>query len=159
MTTTTGLSEQKRSTLEVLAIAHYVYGALIAFIALVMLLMATIGLMGFTLDGAPGMHRGMGGMGGAGCIPSVFIGFVFLLVVAMAAVNVLVGRWLKQRRQWMAIVVVSVLNALNVPLGTLLGVITIVVLVGDDVRAAFDRGGAAPSPPPAVSPPTSGREL
>lgn len=156
MTTTTGLSEQKRGYLDVLAIAHYVYGALIAFVALVMLLMATIGILGFTLDGASGM-RGMRDMGGAGCLPSVFIGCALLLVVAMAAVNVLVGRWLKQRRQWMAIIVVSVLNALNVPLGTLLGVITIVVLVGDDVRAAFDRGGATAAPP-SVPPPTSGRE-
>jgi hypothetical protein len=155
MTTTTGLSEQKRSTLDVLAIAHYVYAA---FIALMMLLVATIGLLGLTLDGGPGMHRVLGEMGGAGCLSSVFIGFAFLLVVAMAVVNFLAGRWLKQRRQWTAIVVVSVLNAFNVPLGTLLGVITIVVLVGDDVRAAFDRGGA-PAAPPSVPPPASGREL
>lgn len=156
MTTTTGLSEQKRSYLEVLAIAHYVYAALIALVALAMLLMASIGLMGFA---GGGMHMGSGVERGlAGCLPSAFIGLAFLVVIAMAVVNFLVGRWLKQRRQWMAIIVVSVLNALNVPLGTVLGVITIVVLVGDDVRAAFDRGAAAATPP-SVPPPTSGREL
>jgi hypothetical protein len=73
----------------------------------------------------------------------------------MAVVNFLAGRWLKQRRQWMPIIVVSVLNALNVPIGTLLGVITIVVLVGDDVRAAFDRGGATAAAPPSAT----GREV
>lgn len=158
MTTTTGLSEQKRSTLEVLAIAHYVYAALIALVALAMLLMASIGMMGLA---GRGMHMGSGMERGlAGCLPSAFIGLAFLVVIAMAVINFLAGRWLKQRRQWMAIVVVSVLNALNVPLGTVLGVITIVVLVGDDVRAAFDRGAAAAPPaPPSAPPPTTGREL
>lgn len=156
MTTTTGLSEQKRSTLEVLAIAHYVYAALIALVALAMLVMATFGMMGFARQG---MHMGSGmQMGPAGCLPSAFIGLAFLVVIAMAVVNFLAGRWLKQQRQWMPIIVVSVLNALNVPLGTVLGVITIVVLVGDDVRAAFDRGAAAAAPPSAP-PPTSSPEL
>lgn len=152
MTTTTGLSEQKRGYLEALAIAHYVYAALIGLVALAMLLMGAIGILGFSLDGASGMGMGSGLGNGAGCLPAAFIGFAFLLVVAMAVVNFLVGRWLKERRQWLAIVVVSVLNALNVPLGTILGVITIVVLVGDDVRAAFDRRATTP----AVPPPTAG---
>lgn len=156
MTTIGGLSEQKRSYLDVLAIAHYVYAALIALIALVMMVMASIGLMGFA--GERGMHMG-GGMEGelAGCFPAAFIGLAFFVVLAMAAVNFLVGRWLKQRRQWLGIIVVSVLNALNVPLGTILGVITIVILVGDDVRAAFDRGAAAAAP--SVPPPTTGRDV
>lgn len=156
MTTTTGLSEQKRSYLEVLAIAHYVYAALIAFVALVMLLMATIGLMGFA--SGRGMHMGSGmRMDPAGCFLSAFIGLAPLVVIAMAVVSFLVGRWLQQRRQWLPIVVVSVLNALNVPLGTLLGVFTIIVLVGDDVRAAFEGGGAASAA--TVPPPTTGRDL
>lgn len=156
MTTTTGLSEQKRSYLDVLAIAHYVYAALIALVALAMLVMAAIGMMGFAAQGGPGMHMGSGmRMDGAGCLPSAFIGLAFLLVIAMAVVNFLAGQWLKQRRNWTPIIVISVLNALNVPLGTLLGVITIVVLVGDDVRAAFDRGGATAAAPP----PPTGHEL
>jgi hypothetical protein len=157
MTTTTGLSEQKRTYLDVLAIAHYVYAALIALIGLAMMLMASIGLLGFA--GGRGMHMGSGVERGlAGCLPAAFIGLAFLVVLAMAVVNFLAGRWLQQRRQWLPIVVVSVLNALNVPLGTLLGVFTIIVLVGDDVRAAFEGGGAA-SAAATVPPPTTGREL
>jgi hypothetical protein len=155
MTTATGLSEQKRTYLDVLAIAHYVYAALIAFIGLVMMLMASIGLFGFAGHRGPGMHMGSGVERGlAGCLPLAFIGLAFLVVFAVALVNFLVGRWLTQRRQWMPIIVVSVLNALNMPLGTLLGVFTIIVLVDDDVRAAFGRGGA-----PTAAPPATGREI
>lgn len=150
MTTATGLSEQKRTYLEVLAIAHYVYAGLIALIGLAMMLMASIGLLGFA--SGPGMHMGSGMERGlAGCLPSAFIGLAFLVVLAMAVVNFLVGRWLKQRSQWLPIVVVSVFNALNVPLGTLLGVFTIIVLVDDDVRAAFEGGGAPTAAPPSAT--------
>ena len=45
-TTTEGLSEQQRTYLRVLAILHYVHGALIALIALAMLVAFGFGLIG-----------------------------------------------------------------------------------------------------------------
>jgi hypothetical protein len=147
MTTIGGLSEQKRSYLEVLAIAHYVYAALIALIGVVMMLMMSIGVFGLAQGSSFTGELPFGGF------ELSFFAFAFILVFGYALCNALVGLWLKGRRRWMAIVVLSVINALNVPVGTLLGVFTVVVLAGDDVRGAFDRGGAAPAPvaPPAAA--------
>lgn len=145
MTTIDGLSEQKRSYLEVLAIAHYVYAALIGLIGLVMLLMTSVGLFGLAQSSSLSGELPFGGFG----LPVVAL--VFVLVFGYALVNFLIGRWLVERRRWKAIVVLSVLNALNVPVGTLLGVFTVVVLVADDVRTVFERGAAAP----AVAPPAA----
>jgi hypothetical protein len=74
-------------------------------------------------------------------------------------VNVFAGRCLRQRRRWMATVVISAINCLNVPLGTLLGVFTIVVVAGDG-RAFFEGQRAAVSaarPAAARAPVSSGR--
>ena len=151
MTATSGLSDQKRTYLRVLAILHYVHAALIALLGVVMLgMLFFFGGMGFWHRGMGGMGGmggmdGMGGMGGMrsfGCLELAILVPAVLLVVGYAALNFLVGRWLEQRRRWTAIVVVSALNALNVPVGTLLGVFTIVVLLGDDVRVVFE--GQAP---------------
>lgn len=148
MTTATGLSAQKRTYLDVLAIVHFVHAGLIVLIALLMLGVMVIGL--------GGRGRSWSGLG-YGCFEIGILGLVFAVVTAYAAMNLLVGYWLKQRRGWLAIIILSALNALNVPLGTLLGVFTIVVLVGDDVRAAFEGGGAA-SAAATVPPPTTGRQ-
>lgn len=142
MTTTTavaGLSEQKRTYLRVLAILHYVHGGLIALIALAM-----VALFGFGLLGS----RGELGIG-EGCMVWAMVTFALLVVVAYAGMNVLAGRWLDQRRNWVGVIVISAINALNVPLGTLLGVFTIVVLVGEDVRSAFEGQPTAAVTPPA----------
>lgn len=147
MTTTSGLSDQKRTYLRVLAILHYVHAALIGLVGLAMAGIVVFGFgFGAWQHGMGGMD-GMGGMGGMrnfGCMELVIVGPVLLLLVPYAIVNFLVGRWLQQRRHWTAIIVVSALNALNVPVGTLLGVFTIVVLLGDDVRVAFE--GQPPAP-------------
>lgn len=135
-----GLSEQQRTYLRVLALLHYVYGALIAFIALAMLVLFGFGVIGsFSEVGDPGL---LGVMGFVSC------GVVF--VFAYAALTFLAGRWIERRRYWAGLIVYSTLNALNAPLGTLLGVFTIVVLAGEPVRAAFEGrlpATAAPAPP------------
>ena len=59
-----------------------------------------------------------------------------LLLLGMA-LNVLAGHWLRTRRHWTFCCVVAGLNTLSVPLGTLLGVFTLVVLTKDRVRDTF----------------------
>ena len=60
-----------------------------------------------------------------------------LLCLLGLALNVLVARSLQTRRRWLLCAVVSGLNCLQVPLGTVLGVFTLVVINRPDVRAAF----------------------
>ncbi|HEX6201729.1 MAG TPA: hypothetical protein VF100_01925 [Thermoanaerobaculia bacterium] len=140
-TTADGLSEQQGTYLRVLAILHYVHGALIALILLAMLVLFGFGVIGNRSELAdPGLVAVMG-----------LVSCGVLFVAAYAAFSFLVGRWLDQRRHWAGVIVFSTLNALNAPLGTLLGVFTIVVLAGERVRAAFEGERpvvAVPSPPP-----------
>jgi hypothetical protein len=64
----------------------------------------------------------------------VIFGALMLLGLVL---NLLVAVSLRQRRRWMLCAVVSGLNCLHVPVGTTLGVFTLVVLNRDDVRRSF----------------------
>ena len=76
-----------------------------------------------------------------------------LMVWAKALLALLAGWNLRRRRHRTFCMVVGALECLNMPLGTILGVFTIVVLSNEHVRALFDAppGGGWPYYPP--SPP------
>ena len=134
--TTTNL-DQKRRWLDVLAILHYVYGGFLVAMLVVGVVFVTI-VFGFAgvADEAPlGVF-----------VPVAMASVGLLLGLAMGVANLFAGRWLRERRNWVGALVVSGINCLNVPLGTLLGVFTIVVLAADDGQALFEQ---RPSPPPA----------
>lgn len=76
--------------------------------------------------------------------PEGFLDFFIWFYVIMAVMlvlglvlNLLVAASLRQRRRWMLCAVVSGLNCLQMPLGTILGVFTLVVINRSDVRASF----------------------
>ena len=58
----------------------------------------------------------------------IFGGLFCLLAWAFAGCLFLSGRWLAARRNWTFCFVVACLSCMNVPLGTILGVFTILVL-------------------------------
>ena len=62
----------------------------------------------------------------------VALGFVVLLALA--------GRFLARRRHWTYCLVIAALSCAFFPLGTALGVFTILVLSKPQVRAAFGQG-------------------
>ncbi len=62
---------------------------------------------------------------------------VMLFILAIAALNFLTARYIAARERRMFCIVIAALNCLHAPLGTLLGVFTIVVLSRDGVRASF----------------------
>ena len=123
--------EQKKSYLDVLAIFHYVYGG----IGLLFVLFAGL-IMGGVFS-IPEVYRDM--RTDAGCLPIIVVGFFIALGAVYCLLNLLAGRWLQQRRQRVPILVVSGLNCLNFPLGTLLGIFVIVLLARVEVAALFDR--------------------
>jgi hypothetical protein len=61
-----------------------------------------------------------------------------LLLMASAALNLLSASFLRQRRRQTFSLVVAGLNCLQIPLGTALGVFTILVLTRDPVRQAYE---------------------
>ncbi len=63
--------------------------------------------------------------------------FAFGMICLLATLNLLAANWIRDRRNWTGTILVSALNCLHVPLGTGLGVFTIIMLNKPDVRGSF----------------------
>ena len=74
-----------------------------------------------------------------------FYGFAGAILILSATLNFLSGLFLKRRTHRIFSIVVAALNCLHVPFGTILGVLTIVVLSRDSVRRMY--GEQMPAPP------------
>ena len=64
-----------------------------------------------------------------------------LVLVAVLVCNVLSAIFLRQRKHRMFSIVIACLNCLQIPLGTTLGVFTLVVLMRESVRESYEREG------------------
>jgi hypothetical protein len=155
------VTREDEEHLRILSILHYVYGGLAA-------VGGCFGLF-YIFVGATFMSTATRGPGQAGPPPAAF-GMVFVVLGAMisliawalAVCIVLTGKYLSERRNHLFCLIVSGIICLNVPLGTALGVFTIIVLVRPTVKAGFGQGQYAdalpvpPPPPPTVLPPDGG---
>jgi len=72
---------------------------------------------------------------------------VFVAVEGMAALSFFTGRFLSRRQHHTFCVVISALNCMSLPLGTALGVFTILVLQRPSVKALFTESGTAMGAP------------
>jgi hypothetical protein len=127
--------------LRLLGIFHYVYAG---FQGLVLL-----GLLGYMLVigvafGVVSSNTIPGRATPSGPPPQVVLGFLgavlgcsgtFMALNIFA--NVLSGKFLREHRKRMFCMIVAGIDCLSVPLGTLLGVFTLVVLCRDTVREAY----------------------
>ncbi|MEY4387403.1 MAG: hypothetical protein RLY20_2686 [Verrucomicrobiota bacterium] len=65
---------------------------------------------------------------------------VGMFLLAGLVLNVLSGVFLRRRRHRTFSIFVAALNCLHIPLGTTLGVFTIIVLMRDSVRESYEAG-------------------
>lgn len=109
-----------------------------------------------TVAGNPGFFRGMPNQPGpdpAIMVQQMFGAFRWFYVVlglwgvAMAILNVVSGYCLGRHRQRMFSMVVAGLNCLRLPLGTVLGVFTLMILTRDSVRQLYESENAGPALP------------
>lgn len=71
----------------------------------------------------------------------LFVGFAAFFILsgfAMVICNFLAGRFLKQQTKYTFCFVLAVVNCMFAPLGTVLGVFTIIVLLRDSVKLLFN---------------------
>ena len=129
------LHPDSESHLRLLAVFHYVFAGLgllgLVFLGLHYALMQSVVEMA---------ERNPGGNPPPEAFLAIFVWFYVLMgLVCLAGVvlNVLAARSLQTRRRWLLCAVVAGLNCLQVPLGTVLGVFTLVVLNRPGVRPAF----------------------
>lgn len=127
------LPNQDAEHLRILSILHYVAAGIGALFACFPLIHVAVGAMLVT-----------GGIDHAGGPPALFglffVGFGMLFVVlgwAMAVCTFLSGRYLAQRRNRMFSLVIAGLLCTFVPVGTVLGVFTLVVLSRESVRRLY----------------------
>ena len=120
--------------LRLLSIFHYVVGGMMAFFACIPIIHVVIGIV---------MLRNPGGFGGQP--PPPFIGLLFVIIGGtviligwvLAALVIISGRFLTQRKHYVYCLVIAGVSCLFMPVGTILGVFTIIVLVRPSVKGLF----------------------
>lgn len=138
--------DQDAEHLKLLSIFYYVWAGLAAVGGCFPLIHLSIGLLMLLSPERMGEN--------AGEAPPAALAWIFiaagagmsLLLWTGAVCNVLAGRFLKQRRHYIFCLVIAGLNCIQVPLGTVLGVFTFVVLMRDSVRTSFDGAAAMVEP-------------
>ena len=127
---------QDETHLDNLAVGHYVFGGFLALFACIPLLHFVIGLslaMGGPVAGEAGQTQ-----------PTAFGWFfaaiglgLFLFGQAVALCVALSGRFIKRRKNYQFSFILACIACAFVPLGTILGVFTILVLSRDSVKRSY----------------------
>ena len=142
--------------LKLLAIFHYIVGAIGAFFACFPLLYVGMGVL--FVASPHFMTEGQKGPPPPAAIGYVFIAigaFFALLGWSAAIATVISGRYIAKRRKRLFSVVMAAILCMFMPFGTVLGVFTIIVLTKESVQRLY---GTAPNLslrpiPPDVTPP------
>ena len=132
---------QDEQHLRLLSIFHYVVGGMNALAACIPFIHLALGiaLVSGAFPDQPG-HQG----------PPPFLGWLFIGIAAvlilggwtLAVAILLAGRFLIRRTHYTYCFVVAAVECLFMPVGTVLGVFTIIVLVRPSVKALFQPGKA-----------------
>ena len=129
---------QDEEHLRLLSIFHYVVGGLLALFACIPFIHLFIGLLMLFAPEifGPGPNQPPRAFG----LMFVVIACVIILIGwALAGAVIWAGRCLAQQRHHTFCLVVAALSCFFVPVGTVLGVFTIVVLVRTSVKTLFER--------------------
>ena len=130
------LQREDESQLNALAIGHYVMAALTALGGLSILVYLVIGGLVAGVGATSGTEEGAVVAGAS--IIGILIGlFILAITLGIAFCLFYAGRSLTKQRNYTFCMVVSAIQCLNFPFGTILGVLTIIVLVRDSVRQRF----------------------
>lgn len=133
--------DQNEEHLRLLSIFHYVVAAFAALFALFPVIHLVIGIAILT-----GSFPGGGIDAEARWVGGFFVAFAGVWILAGSAFAIavfLAGRNLARRTRYTFCLVMGGLECMFVPFGTVLGVLTIIVLMKEPVKAIF---GVAPPP-------------
>jgi hypothetical protein len=131
MTATT----QDEDQLKLLSILYYVWGGLTACFSCFGLVYSLV--IGGVLTAAS--REGNGPPPWVGGMVFIIVGFAVLFAIAVAVLTIMTGRYLAQRRSYTFCFVMAVITCLSVPIGTALGVFTIIVLMRPSVKQLFGQ--------------------
>ena len=133
--------------LRLLSIFHYVVGALAALFACFPILHLIAGVVILFVSGSPDA-RGEGPPAFFGWILIGVASFLVLVGWCVAACIVTVGRCLSRQNHYTFCLVVAAIECVFMPVGTVLGVFTIIVLMRESVKDLFTRNEGMPPASP-----------
>lgn len=133
---------EDEKNLNLLAIFHYIVAGLTALFSCIPLVHVAIGLaiVSGKFDGKNPPPQMMG------WILIIVGGIIILCGWALAVAILMAGRKLKARTSRTYCIVVAALECMMMPFGTILGVLTIIVLMKDSVKAIFAAGNRLGAP-------------
>jgi hypothetical protein len=135
--------EQEQDYLNLLSIFYYVVAGIVALISCFPIIHLTIGLSFLFGDFFAPMPPGEAPPVGFGLlftlIPLVIIGLGWAYAIAL----VLGGVFMRRRRHYTFCLVMAGLSCLFMPFGTVLGVLSIILLVKPEVKAMFEGASTA----------------
>jgi hypothetical protein len=129
------LPTEDEKNLDLLGTLHYVMGALTALFACIPIVHLVIGIAMLTgnLNGEEVAPRAIG-------MAFVILASIIILAGWLFAVLIIIaGSRLKQRRSYNYCLIIAFLECLIMPLGTVLGIFTILNLNKDTVKELFNR--------------------
>lgn len=144
---TTLLSPQDASHLRILSICHYVCGGLTLLFGFLPIIHITLGIMAINgqfpmAPGQPPLPPWFGYIFVAGGV------FGCLFLWTLGALLISAGRCLAAFKHHLFIVVVSAIACIMFPIGTALGIFTLLVITRENVRTAFHGQHSPYSPTP-----------
>ncbi|WP_414613376.1 hypothetical protein [Stenotrophomonas pavanii] len=146
LATVPAFSVQDADHLRMLAIAHYVVGGLIVLFSMIFIVHIVLGVTALTGN----LPMNSSGQPSSPAEQRVF-GWMFVLIgcvivfggVTLGAFVAYAGRCLARRRRYLLCLIVAGLACLFTPIGTVLGVLSLITLLRPQVKAAFDAPATA----------------
>lgn len=131
------MSTQEEQNLDLLAIFHYILGALTGLFSCIPIIHLVIGivLLAGNYNGGDVTPRSIALIFIILAVIIILVGWIFAIMIIIA------GRRLKERRAYNYCLVVAFMECLIVPFGTVLGVFSIVTLTKETVKELFFREG------------------
>lgn len=142
---------QDEEHLKLLALFHYIVGAIGALFACFPLIHVGLGVA-MLLDSR--MLQGSHGApppAFAGVFFVLLGGFLVLLGWAMAICTIISGRFLSKRKYRTFSFVIAAILCMFMPFGTVLGVFTIIVLSRDSVKTLYAKPSVSSALPPEIA--------
>jgi hypothetical protein len=135
--------KQDEEHLRLLSIFHYVVAGVAALFALFPIIHLVFGL--FILLAPKGFeHKGEPAPAFIGWLFVLFPALLMVIGWAFAAFVLAAGRFLAQRKHYMFCLVMAAVECMFMPIGTVLGVFTIIVLMREPVKQLFNAGPPLP---------------
>lgn len=129
---------EQNNNLDTIAIFHFISGGLKIFASLFVLIYVLMGA-GMLVAGG---HSGGAEMQITGGVILIFGLFAFLMVIALGILSILCGKYLRERRNRIFCMVMAGFACMNAPLGTVLGIFTILEIEKPEVKQLFEENKA-----------------